>query len=129
MTPTITSYRIYLQQVLYLKPNSVNRSLVAAVSEGGNLRDRAIIVLMLHTGLRARELCKLTRVQVTLGKRSGMLFVRGKHNKHREIPLNATARAILVSYDSELVKPSQDTTRCFSLKKGIHNSPNGDWTI
>jgi integrase/recombinase XerD len=96
-TPTITDYRTYLQQVLHLKPNSVNRSLiglkryfawllsigrgrydpakvvklvgeevvsprhlddqevqalVAAVTEAGNLRERAIFVLMLHTGLR-----------------------------------------------------------------------------
>lgn len=161
-TPTITGYRTYLQQVLHLKPNSVNRSLislkryfawlhsiglarydpakvvklvgeevstprhlddqeeqalVAAVSEAGNLRDRAIIVLMLHTGLRARELCTLTRAQVRLGKRSGVLFVRGKHNKHREIPLNATARAALVAYDSELVKPSQDITPLFLSEK------------
>ena len=144
-TPTITGYRTYLQQVLHLKPNSINRSLislkryftwllsvgqarydpakvvklvgeevstprhlddqeeqalVAAVTEAGNLRDRAIIVLMLHTGLRAGELCTLTHAQVRLGKRSGMLSVRGKHNKHREIPLNATARAALLAYDS-----------------------------
>lgn len=55
------------------------QDLVAAVTEMGNLRDRAIIVLMLHTGLRARELCTLTRTQVKLGKRSGTLFIRGKH--------------------------------------------------
>jgi integrase/recombinase XerD len=161
-TPTITGYRTHLQQVLHLKPNSVNRSLislkryfawlhsigqarydpakvvklvgeevspprhlddqeeqalVAAVSEGENLRDRAIIVLMLHTGLRARELCTLTRAQVRLGKRSGMLFVRGKHNKHREIPLNATARAALLAYDASLQKPSQDTTPLFLSEK------------
>lgn len=161
-TPTITGYRTYLQQVLHLKPNSVNRSLisikryfawllsigqarydpakvvklvgeevstprhiddqeeqalVAAVTEAGNLRDRAIIVLMLHTGLRARELCTLTRAQVRLDKRSGMLSVRGKHNKHREIPLNATARAALLAYDSELAKPSQDATPLFLSEK------------
>jgi site-specific recombinase XerD len=161
-TPTITGYRTYLQQVLHLKPNSVNRSLislkryftwflstgqakydpakvvklvgeevspprhlddqeeqalVAAVTERGNLRDRAIIVIMLHTGLRARELCTLTRAQVRLGKRSGMLSVRGKHNKHREIPLNATARAALLAYDSELAKPSQDTMPLFLSEK------------
>ena len=93
------------------------QALVAAVTEAGNLRDRAIIVLMLHTGLRAHELCTLTHAQVRLGKRSGMLSVRGKHNKHREIPLNATARAALLAYDSSLQKPSQDTTPLFLSEK------------
>ncbi len=71
------------------------QALVAAVTETGNLRDRAIIVLMLHTGLRARELCTLTRAQVSIGKRSGTILVHGKRNKYREIPLNVTARAAL----------------------------------
>ena len=68
---------------------------MAAVTEMEETRDQAIIVLMLHTGLRARELCTLTRAHVRLGKRSGTLVVHGKRNKYREIPLNATARAAL----------------------------------
>src|SRR6266700_1718320 len=75
------------------------QALVAAVTETGSVRDRAIIVLMLHTGLRARELCTLTRARVRLGKRSGMLTVLGKHNKYREIPFNITARTALEAYD------------------------------
>jgi integrase/recombinase XerD len=161
-TPTLTDYHSYLQQVLHLRPNSVNRSLislkryfawlltterlrhdpakvvklmgeeassprhlddqeeqalVAAVMETGSLRDRAIIVLLLHTGLRARELCTLTRAQVRLGKRSGTIAVHGKHQKSREIPLNATARAALVAYDSSLLKPSHDATPLFPSEK------------
>jgi integrase/recombinase XerD len=161
-TTTITDYRTYLQQVLHLKPNSVNRSLislkryfawelsigqarydpakvvklvgeevstprhlddqeeqalVAAVTEAGNLRDRAIIVLLLHTGLRARELCTLTRAQVRLGKRSGAISVYGKRNKYREIPLNATARATLLAYDPSLQKPQYSTTPLFLSEK------------
>src|SRR6266487_2978316 len=161
-TPTLIDYRTYLQQVLHLKPNSVNRSLVslkryfawlvnaeqlkyaptkvvklvgeeassprhlddqeeqalvATVTETGSVRDRAIIVLMLHTGLRARELCTLTRAQVKLSKRSGSISVCGKHNKYREIPLNATARAALLAYDSTLQKPSHDTTPLFPSEK------------
>jgi integrase/recombinase XerD len=37
------------------------QALLAAVIEMGNLHDRTIIVLMLHTGLRAQEICTLTR--------------------------------------------------------------------
>ncbi len=161
-TPTLTDYRSYLQQVLHLKPNSINRSLislkryfawlltterirhdptkvfklvgeetpsprhlddqeeqalVATVTEMGSLRERAIIVLMLHTGLRARELCTLTRGQVKINKSSGTLSVIGKHNKYREIPLNATAREVLLAYDPSFGKPSQDTTPLFLSKK------------
>ena len=142
-TPTITRYRTYLQDVLHLKPASVNRALVslkryfawavdvglvarnpagvvklvaqvappprhltdqeeaalvAAVTATGSLRDRTIIVLMLHTGLRAHEICTLRREQITLGQRSGRLQVHGKRNKYREVPLNATARAALRDY-------------------------------
>jgi integrase/recombinase XerD len=87
------------------------------VTQIGNSRDRAIIVLMLHTGLRARELCTLTRAQVEFGKRSGTISVLGKRNKQREIPLNATARAALLAYDLLLCKPSGDTTPLFLSKQ------------
>ncbi len=93
------------------------QALVAAVTETGSVRDRAIIVLMLHTGLRVREVCTLTRAQVKLGKRSGTILICGKHNKYREIPLNATARAALLAHDSSLQKPSQDTTPLFLSEK------------
>lgn len=162
-TPTLIDYRMYLQQTLHLKPNSVNRSLislkryffwlvtnkqlsydparvvklvgeevvpphhlddqeeqalVAAVTRAGNARDRAIIVLMLHTGLRAREVCTLTRGHIRLGKRSGAIVVHGKRNKYREIPLNATARAALQAYDPTLSKlQPDDTTPVFLSEK------------
>lgn len=72
---------------------------------------------MLHTGLRAQELCTITRSQVKLGKRSGTLLVQGKRNKYREIPLNATARAALVAYDPSLLKPSSGSTPLFLSEK------------
>ncbi len=93
------------------------QALVAAVTETGSVRDRAIIVLLLHTGVRARELCTLMRTQVRLGKRSGTISVLGKHNKRREIPLNATARVALLAYDSSLQRPSQETTPLFVSEK------------
>lgn len=70
-------------------------ALLAAVAAHGSARDQILITLMLHTGLRAREVCGLHRRDVTLGKRSGVLRVYGKRNKYREVPLNTTARAAL----------------------------------
>jgi integrase/recombinase XerD len=75
---------------------------MTAVTQEGILRDRALIVLLLHTGLRASEICQLRRDQVKLGKRSGSLEVIGKRNKYREVPLNTTARKVLEEYLSVL---------------------------
>jgi integrase/recombinase XerD len=94
------------------------QALVAAVKSKGGARDQAIIVLMLHTGLRAREVCTLTRSQVRLGKRSGSITVHGKRNKYREVPLNATARVALLAYDPFLTKPhAQDVRPLFRSEK------------
>lgn len=74
------------------------QALIAAVTQAGHLRDRVLIVLLLHTGLRAREICQLRCDQVKLGKRCGSLEIIGKRNKYREVPLNATARKVLEEY-------------------------------
>jgi integrase/recombinase XerD len=79
-------------------------ALVAAVTATGSLRDQTIIILLLHTGQRARELCTLRRDSVTIGKRSGLLCVYGKRNKYREVPLDATARAALVNCQPEILE-------------------------
>ena len=73
-------------------------ALVAAVTAVGSLRDQTIITLMLHTGLRASEVCQLGRDAVMLGRRSGTVQVVGKRNKYREVPLNATARKAVREY-------------------------------
>jgi integrase/recombinase XerC len=77
-------------------------ALLAAVTAGGNLRDRTLLVVMLHTGLRAQEACDLQRKDLRLAARSGTLEIWGKRNKYREVPLNATARAALSEWLEEL---------------------------
>ncbi len=73
-------------------------ALVTAVTTYGSLRDRALLILALHTGLCAEELCRLERSNVSLGKRSGHIATYGKRNKYREVSLNGTARAVLGEY-------------------------------
>ena len=68
---------------------------MAAVERYGSLRDRTLIVVGLHTGLRSEELCGLKPSHVKMAKRSGHLKVWGKRGKYREVPLNATAREAL----------------------------------
>ncbi len=77
-------------------------ALIAAVTTHGTFRDRAVLILALHTGLRAEELCNLQQSNITLGKRSGHLSIYGKRNKYREVPLNGTARSVLAEYLSTL---------------------------
>ncbi len=77
-------------------------ALVAAVEASGNLRDRTLIIVMLHTGLRVGEVCNLKQEQIIRGKRSGHLRVWGKHNKYREVPLNVTVRKALKEFQDTL---------------------------
>ncbi len=90
-------------------------ALIAAVEHSGSIRDQTIITLMLHTGLRTMEICDLAPGDVIIGKRSGQVTVRsGKRNKQREVPLNATCRAILEKY---MVDLSPDTLYLFPSEK------------
>ncbi|HZU65924.1 MAG TPA: tyrosine-type recombinase/integrase [Ktedonobacteraceae bacterium] len=98
------------------------QALMAAVTKAGTLRDRVLIVLLLHTGLRAREICRLQCDQVKLGKRSGFLEIIGKRNKYREVLLNATARKLLEEYlptlppDTVFLFPSAKTQDALSAR-------------
>ena len=82
------------------------QALLAAVTKHGPLRDQTIFMVLLHTGLRAHELCGLEVRDVTVNKRSGVLRVRGKRNKYREVPLNSTAREALTAYRATVAKDS-----------------------
>lgn len=95
-------------------------ALVAAVNTTGTLRDQTIMTLLLHTGLRAQELCGLTHQQVSLGKRNGTLRIIGKRKKVREVPLNTTARSMLSQYvetlseESPYLFPSEKTQKALT---------------
>lgn len=94
-------------------------ALIAAVNTSGDLRDQAILTLMLHTGLRASEVCELHLSQLHLsGSRSGFLTVVGKGNKQREVPLNATVRRILERYLKTLSKDGENPYLFPSHKTG-----------
>jgi site-specific recombinase XerD len=63
------------------------------------IRDRCIILMLYHTGLRAGELAELLLSDISLGERSGQVMVRrGKGNKARRVPLNAEARTAVRDY-------------------------------
>lgn len=77
-------------------------ALLKAIDEINSLRDRALIILMLHAGLRVGEVRTLNIEQIQLGKNSGGIQIIGKRNKYRYVPLNATARSVLREYMATL---------------------------
>lgn len=97
-------------------------ALIASVTMTGSLRDRTILLVLLHTGLRAREICELKRSDVHVNKRSGYISVYGKRRKYREVPLNATARAALQEYletgvtESPILFPSEKTGEALTAR-------------
>jgi integrase/recombinase XerD len=98
-------------------------ALLAAVVAHGPARDRALLVVALHTGLRAGELCGLRRQDVTVGARSGLVRVYGKRNKYREVPLNSTARDTLRPYLATLL---EDTPCLFPSRRGSDAGEGGE---
>jgi integrase/recombinase XerC len=68
-----------------------------AVERGGQIRDIAMVTLLLNTGLRLQELCTLTWHEVQVTARTGLVTVtQGKGAKQRQLPLNAEARHALM---------------------------------
>ncbi|BAJ64454.1 tyrosine-type recombinase/integrase [Anaerolinea thermophila] len=66
------------------------------------VRDRALVVFLLNTGLRIAEACALTVEDVQIGERSGWVVVRGgKGNKSRKVPLNVEVRRALNAWREE----------------------------
>lgn len=86
-----------------LAPRALERkeqlSLLRAVRRSGNLRDLAIITMLLHTGMRVSELCNLRVSDITISTNSNMITVReGKGTKRRNIPMNSTVIRVLKDF-------------------------------
>jgi|SRR5271157_284877 len=77
----------------WLTPKEKNDLLEAV--EHAPPRDRAVIVILLSTGLRIFELSALTWPDVVLSDRKGTLKIRGKGGKYRKVPVNSDCRDAL----------------------------------
>ena len=62
------------------------------------VRDKAIVAVLLDTGIRANELCTLMLDNVHFTSEDPWLLVRGKRNKCREVGLGKRARQLLHRY-------------------------------
>ena len=93
--PAIVSREPLAQSAPRALSGDEQRALVRA-AEAGKPRDRAIVVLLLYTGLRLTELVALDVADARISARKGLLVVRsGKGDRYREVPLNRPVREAL----------------------------------
>lgn len=76
-------------------------------------RDRAVLAVLLDTGIRAAELCGLTLENVSITPQDGYLTVRGKGRKQREVPLGRQSRRLLREYIKQYRPAEQGETHVF----------------
>lgn len=84
-------------------PKSLDRNavhkLLRDVEHSANLRNSAIVHVLLHTGLRVSELCALDREDIDMSERKGGVTIRhGKGNVSRTVPLSADTRHHVQKY-------------------------------
>lgn len=79
-------------------------NLIAAVQQGQNQRDIAIVTLLLYTGIRTGELCGLQWADIEIGAEQGLLLVR-KHKSYRNrrlvLPPEVCAALIKLGYQAQ----------------------------
>lgn len=83
------------------------RKLIREVEVRENLRDSAIIGLMLGAGLRASEVISLNKADIVISERQGHALIRsGKGDKTRQVPLSSKIRKLLSDYEEK--NPNQE---------------------
>ncbi len=89
------------------------------LAERASARDRAIVVMLLYTGLRLAELVALDVADVRVSPRKGLVIVRaGKGDGYREVPLNALVRQVLEEWLTERKRLAGDGERGLFLGRG-----------
>lgn len=89
------------------------------IAERASARDRAIVVMLLYTGLRLAEVVALDIDDVRTSARKGVVIVRsGKGDTYREVPLNALVRQVLDEWLTERGTLVPDGQRALFLGRG-----------
>ncbi len=96
----------------------------AQTGTAAGVRDRAIVTVLLFTGLRIAELAALSRDDIAISARKGTLIVRrGKGDRYRQVPLNAEARGTLDAWLAARADlPDSDGKALFLSLKGARLS-------
>jgi len=92
----------------------------AHTGTAGGVRDRAVVTLLLFTGLRIAELAALDLGDVAVSARKGLVTVRrGKGDRFRQVPLNTDARTALDAWLNRRTSlPGSDSTALLLSLKG-----------
>lgn len=88
-------------------------------------RDRAILGVLLDTGIRANELCDLTLDRAVLTADDAYLLVNGKGRKQREVGLGKKARLLLHRYIHRERHAAPDERHVFVTQHGTPLRPEG----
>ena len=106
------------KQVTFLQPEEISR-LVAAIntSKEVGLRDKAIVELLLSSGLRVSELVSLNRDHINTKRRE--FTVRGKGQKDRPVFISEQAAQNVADY----IKERKDTLPALFISYSKNNSP------
>lgn len=103
--------------------------LFAACEQGENqeqiARDKAILAVLIDTGIRANELCTLTRDRVYFAEGDAWLLVNGKGRKQREVGLGTRARNLLHRYLHRYRRAPREMLYVFVAKGGTLLTPFG----
>jgi integrase/recombinase XerC len=92
--------------------------LLMRAAEESTPRDRAIVALLLFTGLRLSEAAALRVADVRISARKGLVVVRsGKGDAYREVELNALVRAMLDEWVTERAKIAQERETSFFVSR------------
>ena len=89
------------------------------MAERAPARDRAIVVMLLYTGLRLAELVALDVDDLRVSARKGLVVVRsGKGDAYREVPLNALVRQVLEEWLKDRGARAADGERAVFVGRG-----------
>lgn len=70
----------------------------------GRVRDKCVAILGRNDALRIHEACRIDRNDAEKAIASGILHVKGKGGKERDIPLSEASRLMLVEYITHVVR-------------------------
>ncbi len=79
----------------------------------------AVVTLLLNTGIRESEMCKLELTDIEITERKGTMTIRsGKGNKYRQIPLNKDARNAIIDYIENCRPTDTESQKVFIGQRG-----------
>jgi site-specific recombinase XerC len=103
-------------------PRALDRDeqrLLMRAAERADPRDRALVVLMVFTGVRIGEVVALDVEDLRISPRKGVVIVRaGKGDAYREVPLNALVRAVLDEWLKPRKPPARPGERALFVSRG-----------